>query len=142
MAMLQHFLSKTLASNNVTEQAPKGILAIRTIAMPADTNPSGDIFGGWLVSQMDLAGAYVAKDHVNERLVTVAIDKLEFINPVHVGDFICCYTDIIKLGTTSITINVESWAIGTDKQRRIVTEGQFIYVSVDKDGRPTPLIDR
>ena len=119
---------------------PKGELAIRTVAMPADTNPSGNIFGGWIVSQMDLAGGEICKKLSCANVVTVAIQAMEFIEPVHVGDFVCCYVDLIKTGTTSMTVHVETWALSPRKsERRKVTEGVFIYVSVDDEHKPTPI---
>ena len=119
---------------------PKGELAIRTVAMPADTNPGGKIFGGWVLSQMDLAGASAGKKYSNTLLVTVAIEAMEFISPIQVGDFVCCYTDIIKTGKTSVTVNIETWAVAPDEQRRRkVTEGVFVYVAVDKSYKPIPL---
>src|SRR5438309_5815357 len=90
-------------------EKPKGELVIRTIAMPADTNPNGDIFGGWLVAQMDLAGGNVASGRAQGRVVTVAIDHLVFHKPVFVGDEVSCYVEIIRTGRTSITLKTEAW---------------------------------
>jgi len=105
--------------------------AIRTIAMPADTNPHGDIFGGWLLCQMDLAGASVAVRRVGGRVVTVAITAMAFHRPVCVGDQVSCYGSVEKIGTTSITVKVESWALrGTGTTPIKVTEGLFTYVRV------------
>ena len=119
---------------------PKGELAIRTLAMPANTNPNGDIFGGWIVSQMDLAGLYVAKRYVRHKIVTVSIQGMDFIAPVSVGDFVCCYVDIIKQGTTSLHLNIETWALGASpKEYRQVTEGCFVYVALDEKGKPEVL---
>lgn len=120
---------------------PTGILAIRTLAMPANTNPDGYIFGGWVVSQMDLAGLSIASSYTNARCVTVAIDSMVFISPVNVGDFVCCYAQIEKKGRTSMHIKIETWAIGPkdDHHRRKVTEGTFVFVSVDENGKPIPL---
>jgi acyl-CoA thioesterase YciA len=119
---------------------PQGELAIRVIAMPAHTNPNGDIFGGWVVSQMDLAAMCFAKKKTRNRVTTVAIDGMSFIAPVAVGDMVCCYGEIIKTGRSSVTIKIETWALGPDDQnRRQVTEGVFVYVSIDDQGRPTPL---
>lgn len=116
---------------------PKGKLLIRTIAMPADTNPRGDIFGGWLVSQMDLAGLGLAQETCDSRATTVAIDKMTFLKPVQVGDFICCYGELVKLGNTSMQIKIEVFAVGhCETERRKVTEGVFTYVSIDDQGRP------
>jgi acyl-CoA thioesterase YciA len=113
--------------------------AIRTIAMPADTNPHGDIFGGWLLCQMDLAGATIATRHAGGRVVTIAITAMVFHRPVCVGDEMSCYASVSKTGNTSITIKIESWARrarGADTIPIKVTEGLFTYVRVDPDGHP------
>jgi len=121
---------------------PQGELCIRMLAMPANTNPNGDIFGGWAVSMMDLAGTSIAKQHSPDRIVTVAIDKMVFIAPIKVGDFVCCYGTVVKRGRTSIAVNIETWAIGPNQQyRHKVTEGLFTYVAIDSQGRPIPLQD-
>ena len=115
-------------------------LTIRTMAMPADANPAGDIFGGWVMSQMDLAAGICAGQRANSRVVTVAVEAMSFLQPVHVGDVLCVYTSIDKIGRTSLTIHVEAWArrdrIG---QRDKVTEADFKFVALDSDGRPTPI---
>lgn len=127
------------------EKNPKGRLILRTLAMPADTNPAGDIFGGWIMSQMDIAGGIMAKEIVCSRIVTVAVDSIRFIKPVHVGDTVCCYGDFVKLGTTSITINLEVWvrpSMDTPGQvivREQVTQAAFTYVSVDENGKKKPI---
>jgi acyl-CoA thioesterase YciA len=114
--------------------------AIRTIAMPADTNPHGDIFGGWLLCQMDLAGSTVATRRASGRVVTVAITAMTFHRPVMVGDQVSCYGSVEKIGRTSITIKIESWARrGTGVTPIKVTEGLFTYVHVDAGGRPQPI---
>jgi len=122
--------------------SPKGELAIRTIAMPENTNPDGQIFGGWVVSQMDLAGLYMARSYTRGRCVTVAIDSMMFIAPVQVGDFVCCYCSVEKLGRTSMHIHIETWAMSSKEssERRKVTEGVFVFVSVDEHHKPQPLI--
>src|SRR6188472_3049872 len=97
----------TIAAADPAE--PFGTLTIRTLAMPADTNPAGDIFGGWVMSQMDIAGAIAAVEHVKGRVVTVAVEAMTFIAPVKVGDILCVYTAVDRVGTTSITIAVEAW---------------------------------
>ena len=115
--------------------------AIRTIAMPADTNPHGDIFGGWLLCQMDLAGATVATRRAGGRVVTIAITAMVFHRPVWVGDEVSCYASVTKTGKTSITIKIESWARrarGADTVPIKVTEGLFTYVKVDASGKPQP----
>lgn len=126
---------------DAAEACPTTEPAIRTIAMPADTNPHGDIFGGWLVCQMDLAGATVATRRAGGRTVTVAITAMEFHRPVCVGDEVSCYVAVEKIGNTSITLKIESWARrGTGDAPIKVTEGVFTYVRVNADGRPQ-LID-
>ncbi len=112
-------------------------LAIRTIAMPRDTNPGGDIFGGWLVSQMDLAAGIVASIKAEGRVVTVAIDGLTFHKPVFVGDEISCYAEIIKMGRTSLTMRVEAWVRRKLTNNTMkVTEGTFTFVAIDDDHTP------
>jgi len=119
---------------------PHGELVIRTIAMPADTNPSGDIFGGWLMSQMDLGAAIYARNLSRSRVTTVAVDGMAFLNPVSVGDIVNCHASLIKTGHTSMKIAVEAWVQrGTDGKLLRVTEGVFTYVAIDKDGRPHPV---
>ncbi len=111
--------------------------AVRTLAMPADTNPSGDIFGGWLMAQMDIAGGIAAGDRARGRVATVAVDGMEFHQPVYVGDLVSCYAEVGRVGRTSIAVKVETLA----RRRRggetvKVTEGTFVYVALDADGRP------
>lgn len=119
---------------------PEGSLTIQVVAMPRDTNPDGDVFGGWLLSQMDLAAGAIAKKVAKCRVVTVAIDKMVFHNPVHVGDLVQCYSDILKVGNTSIKIKVEAWVIDqiTNEQKQ-VTEGIFTFVAIDDQGKPQPV---
>jgi acyl-CoA thioesterase YciA len=120
--------------------SPKGELVIRTIAMPKDTNANGDIFGGWLVSQMDLGGAILARQICQGRVATVAIDKMSFIRPVNVGDIVCCYAELIKVGRTSMQILVEVWSYPQDiLVRQKVTEGIFTFVAIDEQGKPRPV---
>lgn len=116
---------------------PRGELQIRTLAVPADTNQNGDIFGGWLLGQMDIAGGICAAKISKGRGVTVAVDAMTFRKPVYVGDVVCCYADLIRIGTTSITVHVESWVIRrTESNLILVTEGNFTYVAIDEQGRP------
>lgn len=119
------------------DDTPRGELAIRTIAMPADTNPSGDIFGGWVMSQMDLAGGIAAAQRADGRVATVAVDGFIFHKPVNVGDVLCCYAEVIRVGTTSIAIRIEAWALRQRaKNRRVrVTEGIFTFVALDESGQ-------
>ena len=121
-------------------QPPAGEPALRAIAMPADANPFGDIFGGWLLAQMDLAGGTVATRRAKGRTATVAITAMSFHRPVFIGDEVSCYAEIIRVGKTSITVKVESWARrGTGEEKIEVTEGIFTYVAVDNDRRPRPV---
>ena len=120
--------------------SPRGEMALRTLAMPADTNPNGDIFGGWLLSQMDIAGGLAASQRSRGRVATVAIDSMVFHMPVVVGDVLCCYVDITRVGRTSITTNIQAWVLRQNStQREIVTEGQFTYVAIGDDRRPRPV---
>jgi acyl-CoA thioesterase YciA len=119
---------------------PKGELACRTLAMPADCNPKGDIFGGWIMSLMDTAGKMSATPHAGGRVVTVAVSNITFLQPVHVGDTVCCYTDLKRIGRTSITLDVEVWVLRQGQGERIkVTDAEFTFVAVDEDGRPRAL---
>jgi len=122
----------------ITDPAPEptGSLTIRTLAMPADTNAAGDIFGGWVLSQMDIAGAIAAVENANGRVVTVAVEAMTFIAPVKVGDVLEVFTRVKRIGTSSITIAMEAWA----RRNRIgghvkVTEGSFVYVAMGEDGK-------
>jgi acyl-CoA thioesterase YciA len=125
------------------EAQPRGALAIRTLAMPADANPSGDIFGGWVLSQMDIAGGIVARERARGRVATVAITAMTFHLPVYVGDVLCAYVEIEKVGRTSITTWIEAWALrGKGGGRVRVTEGQFTFVALDENGQPRPVPDR
>jgi acyl-CoA thioesterase YciA len=114
--------------------------ALRAIAMPADANPSGDIFGGWLLAQMDLAGGSVATQRADGRVATVAITGTTFHQPVFVGDEVSCYATITGVGRTSITIEIETWARRhRGKERLKVTAGTFTYVAIDDNRRPRPV---
>jgi acyl-CoA thioesterase YciA len=120
--------------------APRGDLASRVLAMPTDTNPKGDIFGGWIMSLMDMAGKMSATTIANGRVVTVAVDRIVFRQPVQVGDVVCCYTDIVRTGRSSITLSIEVWAMRQGQGARLkVTDATFTFVAVDDNGRPRPL---
>jgi len=119
---------------------PRGELASRTLAMPADTNPRGDMFGGWIMSLMDNAGAMTAVKHAKGRVATVAVSNITFLQPVKVGDVVCCYADVVKLGRSSITLTVEVWVLRQGQGDRVhVTDAEFVYVAVNDIGRPRPL---
>ena len=112
----------------------------KTVAMPADTNPNGDIFGGWLLSQMDVAGGILAKKIAKGRVATVAIEGMKFLLPVKVGDTVTCYGSILKTGNSSISINLRVTAQGLESiQPHDVTDGTFIYVAIDLEGKPRQL---
>lgn len=122
---------------------PQGELSIRVLAMPADTKPSGHIFGGWVLGQMDIAGSIHASGHVGGRVATVAVDSMVFHKPIHVGDEISCYTRITRVGRTSITLNVETWV----RRARVgdpihVTEGKFTYVALASGGEPVEILNK
>lgn len=122
------------------EREPRGQLAIRTLAMPADTNQYGDIFGGWVLGQMDIAGGITASQHAHGRFATVAVEAMTFHKPIHVGDVVCLYADVVRIGRTSIAINVEAWVVRRERTERIlVTEGLYTYVALDRNGRPRPV---
>jgi len=124
------------------ETKPRGTLAIQTVAMPCDTNANGDIFGGWLVSRMDLAAGVEARLRARSRTVTVAIDAMRFIKPVGVGDIVCCYVDLTAVGRTSMKFNVEVWTISIEREKPLkVAEGIFSFVAIDNSGKPHP-VDR
>lgn len=115
---------------------PRGDLAIRTQAMPRDTNPSGDIFGGWMMAQMDVAGGITAAWRAKGRIATVAVTGMAFHRPVRVGDVLCVYAEVERTGRTSLTVPVEAWVHrrGDMDHRVKVTEGVFTYVAIDADG--------
>lgn len=116
---------------------PQGELSIRTLAMPADTNQNGDIFGGWLLSQMDLAGSIYAYKTTQSRTVTVAIEAMTFRKPVYIGDVVSVYATTVRIGRTSITVHLEAWVQRRkEAQLILVTDGNYTYVSVDDHGNP------
>jgi acyl-CoA thioesterase YciA len=120
-----------------TELEPCGELCIRTLGMPADTNQNGDIFGGWLLSQMDLGGCVCASKIAKSRTVTVAIEAMNFRKPVFVGDLVSVHANLVRVGKTSITVHLEAWVLRRKEMQSIlVTDGNFTYVSIDDQGRP------
>ncbi len=116
---------------------PRGDLTTRTVAMPADSNPAGDIFGGWVLSQMDIAAGICASERAQCRVVTVALDGMHFIRPVKIGDILCVYTEVKRVGNTSLEIHVEAW-VQRDRSRNTVkvTQANFTFVALGVDGRP------
>jgi len=120
-----------------TEIAPQGEVCIRTLAMPADTNGNGDIFGGWLLSQMDIAGGVFTSKVTKSRNVTVVIDEMTLRTAVYVGALVSAYGKLVRIGRTSITIRLEAWVTRRKETHPIlVTDGNFTYVSIDEQGRP------
>ena len=108
--------------------------------MPADTNANGDIFGGWVLSQMDQAGGIAAVERAQGRVVTIAVEAMTFIRPVKVGDVLCVYTSVKKVGRTSMKIHIEAWARRfRTHSREKVTVASFTFVAIDDDGRPRPV---
>lgn len=128
----------------MSEQAmmPQGQLVICTVTMPADTNANGDIFGGWLVSHMDMGGGAAGRRRARCRVVTVAIDGMRFIHPINVGETVCCYADLVKVGRTSMQFSIEAWTLSfSDDTQRKVAEGIFTFVAINAQGQPQP-VDR
>jgi len=126
------------AMNEVSE-LPIGEASLITLAMPADANPNGDIFGGWLMSQMDIAGSNYAYFIAHGRVATVAVEGMAFHLPVYVGDVVSCYCSTKRIGRTSMAIRVETWVRRRDGAHERVTEGLFTFVAIDAEGRPTPV---
>ncbi len=125
------------ASALMNDGEPRGELTVRLIAMPSDTNANGDIFGGWVLSQMDQAGGIAAVEKAQGRVVTIAIEAMTFIRPVKVGDVLCVYTAVDQVVRTSIKIHIEAWAQRfRTHHREKVTDGTFTFVAVDETGRP------
>jgi acyl-CoA thioesterase YciA len=120
--------------------SPRGELTLQTVAMPKDTNSNGDIFGGWLVSQMDMAAMITATRVAKGRAVTVAINGMAFYTPVQVGSVVSCYTEVVEVGRSSVRVNVEVWIArsGSFEQAK-VTEGEFVFVAIDEKGRTRPV---
>jgi acyl-CoA thioesterase YciA len=122
---------------------PQGELALQTVAMPADTNANGDIFGGWLLSQMDIAGGVAASEVAGGRVATVAIQGMSFLTPVHVGAVVTCYCDILDIGRSSVRVLIEVWINSQHDGEPIkVTEGEFIYVAIDDNKRTRTIVSR
>lgn len=124
----------------MSEETPQGELTLRTVAMPSDVNVNGDIFGGWVLAQMDIASGIIAAARANGRVTTVAVDAMKFIRPVQVGDILGVYAYVERVGRTSMAIGLEAWALRRlGGAREKVTEGRFTYVAIDEEGRPRPV---
>jgi acyl-CoA thioesterase YciA len=125
----------------MSNATPEGELVLQTITMPADTNPFGDIFGGWLMSQMDIAGAIHANQIAKGRVTTVAVGSMKFIRPVPVGAVISCYTRTLRIGNTSVRVEVEVWIKDfLTHQQSMVTQGEYIYVAIDEKGQKRSIL--
>jgi acyl-CoA thioesterase YciA len=121
-------------------QPERGEPAVRTLAMPADTNPSGDIFGGWVLAQMDLAAGIVAAQRAKGRVATAALDGMSFHKPVYVGDLVSCYAKVVHIGRTSMIVQVDTFVLRSRTGDEVkVTEGRFTLVAIDEQGRPRPV---
>ena len=126
-----------MAETEPMPNAPRGELCIRTVTMPADTNANGDVFGGWLLSQMDIAGGVFAVKVAKTRTVTVAIEAMNFRKAVYVGDLVSVYANLVRVGRTSMTVHLEAWALRRGEEHPFpVTDGNFTCVSIDEHGRP------
>lgn len=123
-----------------TAPQPRGELSLRTVAMPSDTNPAGDIFGGWIMALMDLAAGTSASARAKGRTATAAVSNLSFLRPVKVGEVVCVYTEVTRVGKSSIALAVEAWAVPRGLgERNKVTAAEFVMVAVDDDGKPRPV---
>lgn len=120
------------------QRHPDGELVMRTIPMPADTNQRGDIFGGWVMSHMDMGGAVLAAKLAQRRVATVAVDAMSFLFPIKVGDLVSCYARLDHKGNSSMKIHIEVWVSSLGREPRCATEGVFTYVAIDENGRPLP----
>lgn len=134
-----------MVSTEASEREPSGVLVLRTLAMPRDANPAGDVFGGWILSQMDIAAGLMAAEVSRGTAVTVSVNNVVFRRPIEVGDTICVHARLAKVGTTSMDIRLEVWARGLvrsfEPEHEFVAEGTFRYVAIDPDGRPRPIED-
>lgn len=123
-----------------TEEIPTGALTLRTLAMPADVNVNGDIFGGWVLGQMDIASGIIAAERAQGRVATIVVDAMKFIRPVHVGDVLSIYATVNSVGRTSMRIGLEAWVLrGRHGAHEKVTEAVFTYVAIDDDGKKRPV---
>jgi acyl-CoA thioesterase YciA len=131
-----------MAASEAQPSQPQGTISLRLMPAPADTNHLGNIFGGWVMSQMDIAGALHVTNLTNQRVVTVAVESMKFHKPVQVGDEVTCYTHTGHVGRTSMAVVVETWVRKQYAKGPLqhVTSGTFIYVAIDAAGKPTPIV--
>ena len=134
-------MSTSKNNKSTLSDTPQGSLLLRTLAMPADTNPNGDIFGGWIMSQMDIGGGILAHEIAQGRVVTVAVESMTFFKPVSVGDVVCCYGRCLRIGNTSMQIKIEVWVhhLMGEGTHHLVTEAIFTFVAIDEQGVPRPV---
>ncbi len=129
-----------MPSSDAPATEPTGDLTVRVMAMPADANPAGDIFGGWIMGLMDVSAGIAARDRARGRVVTASVSSLSFLHPVKVGDVVCCYTHVTGVGRSSIRLDVEAWVVRDHRGQRFkVTEANFVMVAVDAAGHPRPV---
>lgn len=129
-----------MSTTEPAQEEPKGNLTVSVVAMPGDTNANGDIFGGWVLSQMDSAGGVAAVERARGRAVTIKVDGMTFIRPVRVGDVLSVYTQVESIGRTSMKIHIEAWAKRFfSHEREKVTDATFTFVAIDENGRPRPI---
>ena len=129
-----------MTSSDDAASGPRGELTVRVMAMPADANPAGDIFGGWIMGLMDVSAGIAARVRARGRVVTASVSSLSFLHPVKVGDVVCCYTQVAGTGRTSLRLDVEAWVVRDHSGRRVkVTQANFVMVAVDAAGRPRPV---
>jgi len=140
LTMSQVATPRAAGATGSQAELPRTLPLVRVFAMPGDANPNGDIFGGWLLAQMDLAGGSLATQRARGRCATVAVDGMVFHEPVFVGDEVSCYGELIRTGRTSVTVRIEAWRrhLPSDEVRK-VTEAIFTYVAIGEDRRPRPL---
>ncbi len=129
-----------MSATEPTQDEPKGELTVSVVAMPGDTNANGDIFGGWVLSQMDAAGGVAAVERARGRVVTIKVDGMTFIRPVRVSDVLSVHTQVESIGRTSMKIHIEAWAKRfLSHEREKVTDATFTFVAIDENGRPRPI---
>ena len=130
-----------MIKRNISEKTVSGHEpTIRTVPQPADVNSNGDVFGGWIMSQMDIAGGIVASRRAGQRVATVSVDSMSFLRPVYVGDVVSIFGAVEQVGTTSIAVKLETYVRRHDAAEQLkVTEGTYVYVAIDRAGRPIPV---
>lgn len=121
------------------EPTPNGELVLQTLTLPADTNSNGDVFGGWLMSQMDLAGAIASREIAHGKVTTVSVGGMGFLCPIPVGSTVSCYCEVLEVGRASVKVLIEVWVKHYSREKQKVTESEFVYVAIDQTGRTRPI---